>query len=523
MRLRAFLSGFLAAVAALVLTPSGVSAAGTDPDAGTWQMIVMSGPTQFAVPAPAQISSLDYQAELAAIKKAQTRLTIAQRKAIEYWNRGAIVRWNEILMELVARADLPPAPSADGTYPAPDANNPFADPPFPFANPPYAARAYSYVAVAQFEALKAAWYYKHLYNRPSPAKVDSGIRALRPITDLPAYPSEDAVVSGVTVELLKLLFPTSLEQITRKAGEHRQAALLSGRATASDIAAGLALGQAIAPLFIARARADGMGAAAGTPALWQALESSARNRGETPWISLETPPRPPMLPLFANVRAWMMTSADTVRARPGPPPGVSSPLMAAELAEVRSTVDRLSRQQLAIAYKWADGLSSPTPPGHWNFIAGPYIVAAQFSEVRAARTLALLNMALHDAAVGCWDAKFTYFNPRPTQLDPELKTAVGLPNFPAYTSGHSTFSAAAAEVLSYIFPNDEAVFDAQKDEAAISRLYGGIHYRADIEVGKDHGKTIGGYTVRFARRDGADLPWSAAPAPSALATGKKAR
>ena len=123
-------------------------------------MIVLTGPTQFTVAAPAQVSSLDYQAELAAIKNAQSRLTADQRKSIDYWSKGGVLRWNEILLELVARANLPPAPNPDGTYPVPDANNPFADPQFPFGNPPYAARAYSYVTVAQFEALKAAWYYK---------------------------------------------------------------------------------------------------------------------------------------------------------------------------------------------------------------------------------------------------------------------------------------------------------------------------------------------------------------------------
>ena len=105
---------------------------------------------------------------------------------------------------------------------------------------------------------------------------------------------------------------------------------------------------------------------------------------------------------------------------------------------------------------------------------------------------------------GCWDAKFVSFNPRPSPLDPEIRTVVGLPNFPSYTSGHSTFSAAAADVLSYLFPNGAADFEAQKDEAAISRVYGGIHYRTDIDVGKDHGKRIGDYTVRFATRDSAD-------------------
>ena len=128
-----------------------------------------------------------------------------------------MVRWNEIMLGLVSRFNLPPVPNADNSYPVPDANNPFSDPQFPFANPPYAARAYSYVAVAQFDALKAAWHFKYLYNRPAPWRVDSGVKALMPATDLPAYPSEDAVMSGVNAELLKLLFPAAVEEITLKA------------------------------------------------------------------------------------------------------------------------------------------------------------------------------------------------------------------------------------------------------------------------------------------------------------------
>ena len=121
-------------------------------------MITLTGPTQIVVPAPAQTSGPDYQAELAAIKNAQSRLTPVQRKIVDYWGAGGVIRWNEFLMGLVARYNLPPAPNPDDTYPVPDANNPIADPNFPFANPPYAARAYSYVTVAQFDALKAAWY-----------------------------------------------------------------------------------------------------------------------------------------------------------------------------------------------------------------------------------------------------------------------------------------------------------------------------------------------------------------------------
>jgi membrane-associated phospholipid phosphatase len=171
---------------------------------------------------------------------------------------------------------------------------------------------------------------------------------------------------------------------------------------------------------------------------------------------------------------------------------------------VRSTVDHLSRAQLAIAQKWNDGAGTYTPPGHWNDIAAEYIRDARMSEVRAARAYALLNIAMHDAAVACWGVKFLYFNPRPGQMDPAIKTVIGLPNFPSYPSGHSTFSSAAAVVLSYLFPAGASDFTAMKDEASISRLYGGIHYRSDIERGKEHGGRIGGYAVRFAQNDGAN-------------------
>jgi hypothetical protein len=483
---------------------SASSPAGADAGAGDWRMIVLAGPGQFAVPPPAPADSDAYRAELASIKAAQAGLTDAQREAIGFWSAGGVLRWNQVLRELVARYNLPPAPRPNDSYPAPDPNNPFADPAFPFANPPYAARAYSYVTVAQFEALKVAWFYKHQYNRPSPSRVDSGVQALMPTSDLPAYPSEDAVLSGVSTEMMRLLFPAAVEEITRKAGEQREAALLSGKAAASDIAAGLALGRAVAAVFVARAASDGMGAAAGTPVLWQALANAATARGEIAWMSLESPPRPPMLANFGQVKAWMMTPTDVVRERPGPPPSTSSAQMQQELAEVKQTVESLSRDQMAIAYKWNDGAGTYTPPGHWNDIAAEYVRDAHFSEVRAARALALLNVAMHDAAVACWDAKFAYFNPRPSQLDPSIKTIIGLPNFPSYTSGHSTFSAAAAVVLAHLFPGGAAGFDAMKDEAGISRLYGAIHYRSDIEGGKEHGARIGGYTVSFAKQDGAE-------------------
>ena len=318
-----------------VLTPAKL-----DQTASSWTPIILTNySTQVPVAPPSATTSAAYLAEIAAIKDAQSKLTKSQRGIIEYWSAGGVLRWNQILRELVAKYNLPPAPKADGTYAIPDAENPFGDPAFPFSNPPYAARAYSYVSVAQYDALKAAWFYKFQYNRPSPYKVDSSVESLMPASDLPAYPSEDAVLSGATAEMMKVLFPAALEEITLRAADQRNAALWSGKATASDISTGLALGKAVAAIILApgtgRFRTDGMGAAVGTPAQWQALADGATARGEIPWISRETPARPPMLPNFGKVRAWNMTTAQITAERPLPPPPTLSSEMEEEIVEVK--------------------------------------------------------------------------------------------------------------------------------------------------------------------------------------------
>jgi hypothetical protein len=489
--------------------------ANVDADAGTWTMILLSSPTQIAVPQPTDVTSDAYKAELAAIKDAQSKLTSDQRKIIKYWSGGGILRWNQIFRELVAKYNLPPEP-VNGAYPAPDAENPFSFPQFPFSNPPYAARAYSYVSAAQYDALKAAWHYKNQYQRPAPYKVDSGIKSLMPESELFAYPSEEAVMSGAAAEILKVMFPASVEDITLKAAEQRNAAFWSGKATASDIAEGLALGKSVAGVFTTRARGDLMNKSGGNKALWKSLEENATNRGEIAWKSLETPSRPPMLPYFGmrtydgqlvqltGARAWMMTNEDIVAERPLPPPPTSSAEMKKEVEEVKWYSKHLTRERLAIVHKWADGVSTYTPQGHWNDIAEEFISDANYSEVRAARAFALLNIVMHDAGVACWDAKFFYFNPRPSQLDASIKTATGVPNFPAYVSGHSTFSASACAVLSHFFPAHAAEFKAMSDEAAMSRLYGGIHYRSDCDAGSTLGERVASYTLNFAEQDGAE-------------------
>ena len=128
-----------------------------------------------------------------------------------------------------------------------------------------------------------------------------------------------------------------------------------------------------------------------------------------------------------------------------------------------------------------------------------------YSEVRWARNFALLNMAEMDAAIVCWDTKYAYFNPRPSQINDQVKTLTGIPNFPSYSSGHSNFSAAAATVLTYLLPDRGTKFTDLAQQAALSRLYGAIHTRQDIEVGTTTGSEVGNYAVQRGMADGAGI------------------
>lgn len=475
-----------------------------DINAGTWKPVLLTSPDEIAVPAPAATTAPDYIAQVNEIKTWQANLSDEEKQLVKYWSAGAVLRWNEIMRELVAKHNLPPYQNEDGTYPAPNANNPLAYPQFPFANPPYASRAYAYISAAQYDALVAAWHYKKLYNRPAPYTVDATINPLVPKSDLPSYPSEDAVVAGAAVEMMKLLFPGDQDFIQQKAEEHKRSRIIAGANVRSDIEAGEALGKAVALKFAARARGDRAGAAGGNPALWKQMEDDCIARGETPWYSLEVPKRPPMLPLFGKVKAFLFDSLTAISLRPAAPPPVKSLQMKEETEEIYQFVKNPTRERIRIVHFWADGVGTSTPAGHWDAIAAEDFITKNFTEVRWARNMALLNMSLMDAGIVCWDAKMFYFNPRPTQLDPRIKTLTGIPNFPAFISGHSTFSAAAATILGHIVPEKKAEYDAMALEASLSRMYGGIHYRADCERGLEVGKNVGNYAVQRAKTDGAE-------------------
>ena len=480
------------------LTPVNYDAA-----AGTWTPILLTSANEFTVDPPTATTSSSYKSEINEIKSYQANLTDDDRRIINYWSAGGILRWNEIMQTLVARHNRPPYQNPDGTYPIPSGANPFANPEFPFSNPPYAARAYAYVSAAQYDALVATHFYKQQYNRTAPFNVDSNLQVMVPKSPLPSYPSEDGAIVGATVDILKLLFPTEIAFIQQKADEHKLYRILCGANVRSDVDAGVALGKKVASKYTTRASTDGAGAAVGNQALWTQLETNAINAGETPWKSLDLPARPPMLPLFGNVKSFLMSPANVIASRPVPPPSTHSTQFQTELAEVKYYSENATRENMRIVTYWADGVGTYTPPGHWNAIAIKAFVNKNYSEVRWARNMAYLNLALMDAAISCWDAKYYYFNPRPAQMDPSIKTLTGIPNFPAYVSGHSTFSGAAAKVLSHFVPEKTAEFNAMAKDASNSRLYGAIHYRSDCEKGLILGETVAIFTINRAMNDGA--------------------
>ena len=477
--------------------------ANIDINADAWKPVLVKDPTVFNVAAPDETTSTAYTTDIAEIKAAQSNLTADQQAIIKYWSAGAVLRWNQILRELVAKHNLPPYQLPDGTYPAPSSANPFAYPQFPFSNPPYAARAYAYVSAAQYDALVTAYHFKKLYNRAAPYTNDASIKALIPKSALPSYPSEDAVVAGATVEIMKLLFPTETDYIAQKAAEEMEYRVMAGANVRGELTAGQTLGSQVADIFVARAKTDRAGKAIGTPAVGQALQNNATSRGDIFWVSLESPARPPMLPLFSKVIPFLFDTLTVVALRPGPPNLAGSDAFKKEEAEVLSYSQNPTSEHQAQVQFWADGVGTYTPPGHWNAIAADEFVKENYSEVRWARNFALLNMAEMDVAICCWDTKYHYFNERPTQANPNIKTLTGIPNFPSYTSGHSNFSGAAATVLTYLLPNRGSKFTDLANQAAMSRLYGAIHYRSDVEVGLVTGAKVGQYAVQRGQTDGA--------------------
>ena len=463
-----------------------------DADGGNWRTITLKSVADIAVPQPAAITSDVYQKEVSDIKNGLLGVNPEHNTAVNYWAVGGVSRWNQIARQLVAKYNVaPPYDNATGTFAPFDATA-------PSANPPFAARVYALLSVAQYDALVVAWKAKYQYNRPSLTR--QGINGLIPVLDVPSYPSEDAAIAEVSAQILTFLFPKEADWIRARATEHKQSRIWAGVNVASDLKAGEDLAAAVATKVMTVAKADRFSAARDPNNTWKTTMASAPY--DLKWTSLEIPARPPTLPLAGAVKTWYDSTA-VFRTAPGPPPATTSPEFQKALAEVRSLADSRTREQWRIADFWSDGAGTYASPGHWNLIAEALIQENGQNELRAARTYALLNRAMQDGSTLNWYTKYNYYVPRPSQMDPAIKTATGIPNFPGYTADQATFSTAAATVLSYLFPTEATSLTKQADEAVLSGLYSGTHYRFDTEAGAKSGTAVGQLAVGWAKSDGA--------------------
>jgi membrane-associated phospholipid phosphatase len=309
------------------------------------------------------------------------------------------------------------------------------------------------------------------------------------------------------------------------------AALAEALATVPDGPAetlGVEVGRQAAEAMLAWRSADGAGASApyspgGQPGDW--------NRTFPDYL-------PPLLPQWPLVTPFAMSSPS--QFRPAAPPALGSAEYAAAVDEVQRlgglTSTERTAEQTEIALFWADGGGTFTPPGHWNQIAADVALARGTTLTENARLFALLNIALADAGIASWEAKYAYDLWRPidairrgetdgndlTAADPRWMPLLKTPPFPSYTSGHSTFSGAADAVLSAFF-GAQAAFTAQSDshsgftqrplavsqvitrqfdsfaqaaeEAGRSRIYGGIHFDFDNSAGLATGRALGALVV----------------------------
>jgi membrane-associated phospholipid phosphatase len=430
-----------------------------EPTGGSWKPFVLSSGAAVRSPAPPSRGSAQYNQDLNELKALQQNRTAAVNASITYWNSGSVVRWNEIARSLVAKNNTPS---------------------------PVDSRVYALLSVAQYDALVAAWNNKYIFNRSSPHELDSSIQPAVQTTSDPAYPSDHAAVAGASAEVLSYLYPNETASISKQAAAEEESRLAAGVNFRTDIAAGDALGRAVAQQVINRSKNDG----------WNATWNGTVPTGPGKWFSTASPPEPPFLPLWGNVTPWLLNSSDLIM--PAAPPAFGSAQFNASLREVKVIANSRTATEEQIAQFW----NNRAPPTYWNQVACDLIQSYKLNELRSARALALMNTATMDAGICCWNAKYEYWYLRPIQAEPTINTSFPTPNFPSYTSAHSSFSGAAAGVLSYIFPTEKAELQAQAQQASLSRLLSGVHYRFDCDQGLVVGSEVAQRAIQRGELDG---------------------
>lgn len=316
----------------------------------------------------------------------------------------------------------------------------------------------------------------------------------------PAGASVDAAVAGAAYTVLEALWtPTSNPANIQAFYDRALAEIPDGKAKAD----GIEWGRKVANAVLAKRSTSGFD---------KPIPGSYSSNDLGKWR--ETPPafRPALLPYWGHVTPFVMTSPSQFRV---PPPfRIGSKEYADELAYVNKVGPRDGAERTEYETEctpfWSDDLGTSTPGGHWNMIAQDIARRRQLPVLESARLFALLNMAEADAGISCWESKYFYTFWRPETALRELDTKINpdvlanpnfIPNmaappFPAYPSGHSSFSAAGARSLALFFGTDEIAFSVTSDglpgavhsfkrfsdaqrEAGMSRIWGGIHTMTD--------------------------------------------
>lgn len=338
----------------------------------------------------------------------------------------------------------------------------------------------------------------------------------------PASPEGAAIAAGHSI--FTALFPAH--------AAHADALRWSQLAAVSRDEAfdnGMATGLAVATAVLAARASDGAGTQ--VPYIPQTLPGQWRRTG--PFF------RPPLDPHWRSVRPFCIPS--TPPFTPPPPPPLDSLEYAADFNEVREWggINSVVRTpyQTETAVFWSDFSYTVTPPGHWFEIAAAISRDRKLVLTENSRLFALLSIAQADAAIVAWEAKYRFNLWRPvtaigragedgnplTEADPEWESRLPSPPFPAYTSGHSTFSHVSARILSRYFGTDAITFTVGSDslpgvfrtynsllecalEVGMSRIYGGIHFSFDNVAGKDCGIRIAEFVSAHYLRPDSELP-----------------
>jgi hypothetical protein len=388
----------------------------------------------------------------------------------------------------------------------------------PTYSPPVASRALAYLGVTAFEAV---------------ASGSGELQSLAgQLNDLPAAPQRAAGETYDEAVIVQAAMAAAVADLFANTGPTGQRAIASldsklrgeaaGTLPADVVARSEAFGQAVASHILAWSRNDG---GAVVENMGFPLEYTL-TPGPAHWVptSLIGQQQFPLLPKWGENRTFALPKGATC-SLPGPLEYSEDKSSAfyKEALEVYETGRSLSPDQTAIARFWSDdAMLTPTPPGHWVSIALQILDRDGVGLEKSVDVLARLGIAQADAFIGCWSAKFQHDLVRPItyirrSIDPKWEPLLNTPPFPEYPSGHSMQSAAAAEVLTGAFgdnfafedttrhgdglkPRSFASFRAAADEAAISRLYGGIHFRAAIERGQEQGRCIGAYATALRTR-----------------------